>query len=59
MPVEVATVQVLPALQAWATEPTWPWARVWLAPSEKVVAEIWRFQPAPLPRASTMPRIGA
>src|SRR4051812_9795551 len=58
MPDEVATVQVLPDVQAWATEPTWPCASVWVAPSEKVVAEICRFQPAPVPRASTMPRIG-
>jgi len=55
----IAAVQVLPAVQAWATEPTWPWAKVWPAPSEKVVAEIWRFQPAPVPRASTIPSSGA
>src|SRR5438270_11969092 len=59
MPVEVARVQVLETWQAWATEATVPWARVWPEPSVKVVAETWRFQPTPEPRASTIPRTGA
>ncbi len=59
MPLLTAAVQVLPATQAWTAELTVPGARVWPAPSEKVVAETWRFQPAPLPRASTTPSRGA
>src|SRR3954462_3820118 len=59
MPDEVGAVQVLPARQAEVTEEIWPGASVWPPPSVKLVAEIVRFQPAPVPRASTMPRSGA
>ena len=59
MPELVAAVQELPALQAGATPVIVPGASVWPAPSEKLVAETVRFQPAPEPRASTTPRTGA
>src|SRR3954447_11056804 len=55
---EVA-VQVLPLLQAEVTPVSVPGASVWLAPSEKVVAEIVTFQPLPAPRAWVTPRTGA
>src|SRR3954447_128870 len=59
MPDEVAAVQVLPARQAEVMDEIWPAASVWPAPSEKVVAAIVRFQPAPVPRASATPSSGA
>src|SRR3954447_7796880 len=59
MPDEVAPVQVLPPWQAERTEVRVPGASVWPLPSEKLVAEMVRFQPAPEPRASTTPRSGA
>src|SRR4051794_3990498 len=59
MPELVAAVQELPDLQAAETPVIVPGASVWPAPSEKLVAETVRFQPAPVPRASTMPSSGA
>ena len=59
MPEFVAAVQLEPEWQAWTAAVTVPGARVCPEPSEKFVAEICRFQPAPLPRASTTPSTGA
>ena len=54
----VALVQVPPELQLIATEATEEALveRVWPAPSLNVVEVRVRFQPAPLPRASTTVR---
>ena len=52
MPELVAAVQEEPEWQACAAPVTVPAARVWPEPSEKSVAEMVRFQPAPLPPRS-------
>ena len=53
MPELVAAVQELPALQTAEAPVIVPGASVWPEPSEKLVAETVRFQPAPVPREST------
>src|SRR5215475_12374815 len=55
IPEFVAEVHDEPEWQAWEAAVTVPGARVCPEPSEKLVAEIWRFQPPPVPRASTTP----